>query len=344
MTDRTNQITVNDLFKKHGERLVLTWTAGKEGRDNIIIPEASEPYPAVTEDEESGNIRNVKAAPKRPPEGKSLVGFLNLIHPHQIQILGNVELTYLEKLRDITRHDAVKQLFRSGPACLIVTDKRKAPTFLKRKCNEENVPLFISPLSSNKLSESIHYYLSTLFADILTLHGVYMEVMAIGVLITGPSGIGKSELALELITRGHRLIADDAPQFSRIAPDIINGYCPDTLRDFLEVRGLGIINIRRLYGSTAIKNNKYLRLIVRLEPLDRENMQTIDRLEGSYRAIKILDVDIPEITIPVAPGRNLAILMECAARNHSLRMAGYNASREFANNQQHIIEQSSGEG
>ena len=164
-----------------------------------------------------------------------------------------------------------------------------------------------------------------------------MEVMAIGVLITGPSGIGKSELALELITRGHRLIADDAPQFSRIAPDIINGTCPPALRDYLEVRGMGIINIRRLYGDSAIKENKYLRLIVRLEPMTKEQLLQLDRLQGSHNNRSVLDIDIPEITLPVAPGRNLAILLECAARNHNLIIGGYNAAEEFIENQQKLI-------
>ena len=204
------------------------------------------------------------------------------------------------------------------------------------------MPLVLTPVSSTRLSETLHYYLATRFVDMITIHGVFMEIMAIGVLITGPSGIGKSELALDLITRGHRLVADDAPQFSRLAPDIIIGSCPDALRDFLEVRGLGIINIRRLYGNTAIKNSKYLRLIVRLEPLDNDQMARLDRLEGSYRSRTILDTEVAEITLPVAPGRNLAVLLECAARNHSLRMGGYNASEEFINNQQQIIEQSSG--
>ena len=143
--------------------------------------------------------------------------------------------------------------------------------------------MLASPLSSNRLIESIHYYLFNLFAVDLALHGVFMEVMAIGVLITGPSGIGKSELALELIARGHRLIADDAPQFSRIAPDIINSTCPEALRDHLEVRGMGIINIRKLYGDSAIKENKYLRLIVRLEPMSEEQLLNVDCLAGSHR-------------------------------------------------------------
>ena len=329
MVEATTHITVQELIDKHGERLELAWAAGKSGKDRIIIPET------VSNDGDAGK--------DRPQEsGKSLVGYLNLIHPHQVQIIGSVEMKYIDSLRDITRHDAIKQLFKHEPACIIIAENQRAPTFLKRKCNENNIPLLVSPVSSTKLSDSLHYYLATLFADIITIHGVFMEIMAIGVLITGPSGIGKSELALELITRGHRLVADDAPQFSRLAPEIINGSCPDALRDFLEVRGLGIINIRRLYGNTAIKNNKYLRLIVRLEPMNKEQMVKLDRLEGSYRTRKILDTEIPEITLPVAPGRNLAILLECAARNHSLRLSGYNASQEFIDNQQQIIEQSGG--
>ena len=333
MTETAKQITVEQLIQQHGDRLELTCAAGKPGLQRVILPEQAQ-SPAGA------------SAEPVPRDGtateKSVVGYLNLIHPHQIQIIGGVELKFIDSLRDITRHDAIKQLFKHEPACIIIADNQRAPAFLKRKCNEHNVPLFVTPVASSKLTESLHYYLATLFAEIVTIHGVFMEIMAIGVLITGPSGIGKSELALELITRGHRLVADDAPQFSRLAPEIINGTCPDALRDFLEVRGLGIINIRRLYGNTAIKNNKYLRLIVRLEPLDKQQMMSIDRLEGTYRTRKILDTDIPEITIPVAPGRNLAVLLECAARNHSLRMSGYNASHEFINNQQQLIEQSSG--
>lgn len=332
MVEAINKISIEGLFEQHGQRLDLSWAAGQQGRNRTIVPETVVENPGTGAGE----------GEQEEQQGKSLVGYLNLIHPHQVQIVGSVEMKYIDGLRDITRHDAIKQLFRHDPACIIIADNQRAPTFLKRKCNENNVPLFLSSVSSTKLYEDLHYYLATLFADIITIHGVFMEIMAIGVLITGPSGVGKSELALELITRGHRLVADDAPQFSRLAPEIVNGTCPDALRDFLEVRGLGIINVRRLYGSTAIKNSKYLRLIVRLEPMDKDQMVKLDRLEGSYRTRKILDTDIPEITLPVAPGRNLAILLECAARNHSLRMSGYNASQEFINNQQQIIEQSSG--
>ena len=333
MSERTSQISVQELFTRHKEKLQLEWVAGQQSGHNLIV---------------TGNLagrnkagKSGKASGRKTKQSfdQTLVGYLNLIHPHQIQIIGSVELEYLEELRDISRQDAIRQLFSHHPVCIIVADNNKVPIFLKRRCNENSVPLFSSPLSSNTLTDSLHYYLANLFADMLILHGVYMEVNAIGVLITGPSGVGKSELALELITRGHRLVADDAPQFSRIAPDIINGTCPTALQDFLEVRGLGIINVRELFGDSAIKSNKYLRLIVRLEPLETNSLLKIDRLEGSYHNKQVLDLEIPEITLPVAPGRNLAVLLECAASNHMLRMSGYNASEAFSERQKIILEQ-----
>jgi len=334
MPDMTSQITVKELFDSHSEKYGLQWIAGQQGSNNIIIPEESKDKQTTSH---RGKKKKKTVGKGKTSESYSLVGYLNLIHPHQIQILGGTELKYFEGLRSITKQDAIRQLFAPGPACIIVSHKKPVPTFLKRKCNEHSVPLFSSPLTSNALTDSLHYYLNNLFADVLTLHGVYMEVHAIGVLLTGPSGVGKSELALELITRGHRLVADDAPQFSRLAPDIINGTCPAALQDFLEVRGLGIINVRELFGDSAIKINKYLRLIIRLEPLSKESIKQIDRLEGSYTTQNILDLEIPEITLPVAPGRNLAVLLECAARNHMLRMSGYNASEEFTERQTAII-------
>ncbi len=334
MPDMTTQITVKELFDSHSEKYSLQWISGQEGGKNLILPEETKDNQTATSKSKSKKKRSSKG---KTAETKSLVGFLNLIHPHQVQIFGGTELKYFEGLRSISKQDAIRQLFTPNPACIIVSNSKTVPAFLKRKCNEYSVPLFSSPLTSNKLTDSLRYYLNNLFADVLTLHGVYMEVHAIGVLITGPSSVGKSELALELITRGHRLVADDAPQFSRIAPDIINGTCPAALQDFLEVRGLGIINVRELFGDSAIKINKYLRLIIRLEPLSRESIKQIDRLEGSYTTQNLLDLEIPEITLPVAPGRNLAVLLECAARNHMLRFSGYNASKVFTGRQQTMI-------
>ena len=338
MPDITLQLSVQDLFNIHNEKLRLTWIAGQQGGKRLIIPEEIKTNP-LKQDKDNGYVSGIKQTNPDALPGQSLVGYLNLIHPHQIQILGEMELNYIGGLRDISREDAIRQLFKHHPACIIVSEGSTVPIFLKRKCNENSTPLFSSAMSSIKLTDTLHYYLANLFADVITMHGVFMEVNAIGVLITGPSGIGKSELALELITRGQRLVADDAPLFSRIAPDIINGTCPAALQDFLEVRGLGFINVRQLFGDSAIKINKYLRLIVRLEPMEKGNLIKIDRIEGSYKTVRLLDVDVPEITVPVAPGRNLAVLLECAARNHMLRISGYNAAEEFSERQRLLIEQ-----
>jgi HPr kinase/phosphorylase len=337
MAGLTNQLSIEDLYNIHHEKLQLEWIAGQQGAKHAIIRD-EEPPPEKKTSKKKSKHKKKQNTTTETSGNLSLVGHLNLIHPHQIQIIGNVEIKYLESLRTISMQDAVIQLYSTRPACVIVADGCKVPTLLKRKSNEHSIPVFSSPMNGNKLADVLHYFLSNLFADMLTLHGVYMEVMAIGVLITGPSGIGKSELALELISRGHRLIADDAPLFSRIAPDIINGTCPKTLQDFLEVRGLGIINVRELFGDSAIKKNKYLRLIVQLQQMDTKNLLSLDRLEGSYSTRNVLDMDIPEITIPVAPGRNLAIMMECAARNHILRDSGYNASEIFARRQKKLME------
>ncbi len=337
MVGITNQLSIEDLYNIHKDKLDLEWIAGQQGARHAIMREEEPATSSKSRGKKKTGTKKRRTS-GREPKSLSLVGHLNLIHPHQIQIIGEVEVRYLESLRNISMQDAVIQLYKSKPSCVIVADGLEPPTLLKRKSNEHSIPLFTSPMNSDKLSDVLHYFLTNLFADMLTLHGVYMEVMAIGVLITGPSGIGKSELALELISRGHRLIADDAPLFSKVAPDIINGTCPQTLQDFLEVRGLGIINVRELFGDSAIKKNKYLRLIVNLQPMDKNNLLALDRLEGSYSTRNVLELEVAEITLPVAPGRNLAIMMECAARNHILREGGYNASEVFAKRQQSLID------
>ena len=336
MSEIINKLSIEDLFSIQKERLILEWIAGRKGGGKTIVRENTT-IPSTKPDDSKKKERKGKKGIKEQPQDFSLIGHLNLIHPQQIQIIGSMEIKYLEGLRDISMQDAIQQIFSGQTVCIIISDNCAIPALLKNKSDEHNIPLFSTPISGNKLADSLHYYLTNLFADMLTLHGVYMEVMAIGVLITGQSGIGKSELALELISRGHRLIADDAPQFSKIAPDIINGTCPKSLQDFLEVRGLGIINVRELFGDSAIKKNKYLRLIVNLKPIDKNDHSSIDRLEGSYNTRNLLDMDIPEITLPVAPGRNLAVMMECAARNHILRDDGYNAAEIFARRQEKLI-------
>jgi HPr kinase/phosphorylase len=171
----------------------------------------------------------------------------------------------------------------------------------------------------------------------IVTHGVFLEVHGLGVLLTGDSGIGKSELALELITRGHSLIADDAIEFSQDGADTVRGTCPSALLDFLEVRGLGVLNIRAMYGDSAIQSSKDLCLIVHLERMAPDKIQQVNRLEGSYGQQDILGVEISKVTLPVASGRNLAVLVEAAARHHILLRKGYNASDAFITRQQEAL-------
>ena len=170
------------------------------------------------------------------------------------------------------------------------------------------------------------------------MHGVFLDVLGVGVLLVGASGIGKSEIALALINRGHRLVADDAVIFSLVGNDTLTGNCPELLQDFLEARGLGILNIRVMFGDTAIRESKRLQLVVRLVAMDDKELQQIDRLYGMYRKRIILNAEVPEVTIPVAPGRNLSILVEGAVRNQVLKNTGYDASQEFINRQNDLLE------
>lgn len=176
-------------------------------------------------------------------------------------------------------------------------------------------------------------------AEKTVIHGVFLDVHGLGVLLTGESGVGKSELALELISRSHCLIADDAIEISQQEPDKLRGTCPEALRDFLEVRGLGVMNIRAMYGDGVIKDSKSLHLVVHLERMAPEKIQQVDRLAGCYGKKRILDTEIPAVTLPVASGRNLAVLVEAAVRHHILLRKGYNASDAFVARQQQILHQ-----
>ena len=221
---------------------------------------------------------------------------------------------------------------------MVVTDSHTPPQYLVERAEQSETPLFASRLATDKLIDHVSYYLSAMLADKIILHGVFMDVMGIGVLLSGESAVGKSELALELISRGHRLIADDAPEFSRTSPDTLYGTCPEVLRDFLEVRGLGVLNIRAMFGDSAIKNGKNLRLIINLTHGTHEQLAAIDRLHGSRHVRQVMEVDVAEIRLPVAPGRNLAVLVEAAARSQILHHNGYDAPDDFVARQRGFLE------
>ena len=273
-----------------------------------------------------------------PADHATLIGHLNLIHKNIIQVIGKTEHKYLQKISKEMQEGILDQLFCKSTIAVIVTDGIKVPQEYKNYANEKHVPLLSCKANSNEIVDTARYYLSDLFSEKTTIHGVFMEVFGAGVLITGASSVGKSELALELISRGHRLIADDAPEFTRKGPDILDGRSPDLIKDFIEVRGLGVLNVREMYGDNALKLNKYLRLIIHMERLTTKQREKLNRLEGSWKIKNILGVNIQQILLPVAPGRNLAVLVEAAVRNHILRVSGHNAAEQLMNSQQQAID------
>ena len=302
------RLTPLDLFQHLQDNIDIKWIAGK------------------------GNAQRPLRSSLYLNQQSTLIGHLNLIHPNRIQVIGKKEWHYLKK-HNIS-NDKLNDIFTRRTAAVIFTNGQEIPKELICIADEKNTPLLQSDLDSGDLIDAVRFYISDLLSEKITLHGVFMEVMGSGVLITGESSIGKSELALELITRGHRLIADDAPVFSRIGPRLLDGSCPDVLKDFMEVRGLGVLNIRAMYGENAIKPNKHLRLVIHLERMTQESQQQLDRLYGSRSIKTILDVPVTEIKLPVASGRNLAVMVEAAVRNHILIESGHNASDEFIKRQQ----------
>ena len=267
----------------------------------------------------------------------TLIGHLNLVHKNLIQVIGRTECEYLQSLEENFRGNMLNEIFSAHPAAIIMSDGIPVPEILVTFAKKFHTPLLSCKSDSNEVVDIARYYLHNIFSEKEVVHGVFMEVLGTGLLITGESSIGKSELALALIARGHRLIADDAPEFTRTAPGILDGRSPSVLKDFMEVRGLGVLNIRDMYGDNALKSNKYLRLIVHLKRLNEKEYAQLDRLEGERKQRSILGVDIPQILIPVAPGRNIEVLVEAAVRNHILSKSGSDATEKFIQLQQIAI-------
>jgi HPr kinase/phosphorylase len=312
--------TTRDLYNSLKDRLGLEWIAGREGSERQLLGE----FPGAG--------------------SQGLVGPLNYIHPNRIQIIGRAELVYFSGIDPDFYQDTISKLFFAQPAAIILADEIEIDEEFERQAESHQTPLLRSRVGDNQLLGYLQHYLTHALAECTTVHGVFMDVIGVGILLTGAAAIGKSELALELVSRGHRLIADDSPEFSRIAPDTLNGTCPPLLQDFLEVRGLGLINIRAMFGDSAIKQTSNLQLVINLVQMSDLELQQIDRLEGSRSTRSILGLDIPQVTLPVAAGREMAILVETATRQHILRSKGYDAAADFMQRQQQeIIDRSENE-
>ena len=309
------RISAMELFEQLGERLDLRWLAGRHGQGRLLA--------------------SVQTVARRP----SLAGYLNTIYPNKVQILGTEELAWLDSLDSRHRWETIEKIIQFRPLALVISKDQPGPADLIEAADESGTPLWASPRRGHELLNHLQYHLARTLAPRVTLHGVFMEIYSIGVLITGEAGAGKSELALELVTRGHRLVADDAPEFTQIAPDVLDGTCPEMLQDMLEVRGLGVLNIREMFGDTAVKRNKYLRLVVHLtQPSGASGSDGIERITGELGARQVLDLDVPTVNIPVMPGRNLAVLTEAAARTHILRAKGVDPAAAFMARHSHFLE------
>ncbi|HPB90083.1 MAG TPA: HPr(Ser) kinase/phosphatase [Rugosibacter sp.] len=304
------QLIVSQLFEHNRERLQLSWVSGPLTR----VISAKEDFVAPAD----------------------LVGHLNLMHPSRLQVIGAPELAWAARQppEKVKRH--MQTIYSAQPPVLIVTDGLDVSDDIQYDCELTDTPLLKTPLPAAYVIDTLRNFVARRLAETVALHGVLMDVLGMGVLITGDSGAGKSELALELISRGHGLVADDVVDVSRIGLDVLEGRCPDMLRDFLEVRGLGLINIRTVFGETACRRKMRLKLIVHLQKPAR-GVPEAARLPLDAQNETILGVPVHRVTLPIAAGRNLAVLLEAAVRVTILGLRGINSMQEFLDRQENAL-------
>ena len=270
-----------------------------------------------------------------------LVGYLNYIHPYRVQIVGRREVRYLTEVPPEDQARRISRIVTLEPPVVVAADDQAPPEQLVAMCERADIPLFVTKESAGHVIDVLRAHLGQHFANRTTRHGVFMDILGVGVLITGESGLGKSELGLELISRGHGLVADDAVDLYRVAQTALDGRCPDLLMNLLEVRGIGLLDIKAIFGETAVRRKMRLKLIVHLvrkETLERE----FERLPYEPLYETVLDVPVRKAVIAVDAGRNLAVLVEAAVRNTILQLRGIDTYKEFI--ERHRIAMEGGAG
>ena len=259
--------------------------------------------------------------------GLALTGFIQFINPERLQVIGNTEMAYFKTLSLEMQEKVIHQICSLPLSCLIITRSLEIPELLLREADEKGIPLFRTTLRSFDFIERVTKFLEEKLASTSSLHGVLMDVYGVGLLILGKSGIGKSECALDLILRGHRLVADDMVHIQKRSPSSVFGSGFEVIQHHMEIRGLGIINIRSLFGVEAIRERKKIELV--LELVEWDTHREYDRLGFEEEKFSILGVDLPMLRIPVTPARNLTTIIEVAVRNHLLKVMGYDSALEF---------------
>ncbi|MGB6104878.1 MAG: HPr(Ser) kinase/phosphatase [Pusillimonas sp.] len=305
-------LTIQELVSDNADKIPFTWVAGLSAAHRLI--------------------------PDLGMSGADLVGHLNLIHSSRIQVFGTAELSYYTRFDVKRRVHHLEDLVAGGVPAILLAENMQAPDDLREFCNQQQIPLLSTSIDAAQLIDLLRIYLGKRLAPKTTAHGVFMDVLGLGVLITGESGLGKSELALELISRGHGLVADDAVELSRTAPNMIEGQCPSLLQNLLEVRGLGLLDIRTIFGETSVRRKMKLKLVVQLI---RSTPEAFERLPVQDQTEEILGIPIRRVMLQVAAGRNLAVLVEAAVRNTILTLRGIDTMGEFIERQAIAIMESS---
>jgi HPr kinase/phosphorylase len=296
--------TFKSLYDDNREALRLTWIAAQDAATKALDTPATAGLASA-----------------------DLVGHLNLIHPNRLHVLGDAEVRYYTQMEPARRLHYARELIDGKPLGLVIAEGLSPPSELIETAERAGLPALASPQPAAEIIEVLRIYLAKVLAAHCTMHGVLMDVLGMGVLIAGESGVGKSELGLELISRGHGLVADDVVDFSRVSPDTIEGRCPPLLANLLEVRGLGLLDIRSIFGETAVRRKMKLRLIVELRRYGAS--ETMERLPLEGQSQDVLGLPVRKVIIPVASGRNLAVLTEAAVRNTILQLRGIDTMSEF---------------
>lgn len=318
---KPTSMSAEALFEAHREALRWEWIAGHA-------------HPERRFDENA--IRDARSA-------ADLVGYLNYIHPYRVQLVGRREVAYLTdaaSAEDCERR--IARIVTLEPPVIIVADQQTAPDRLVAMCDRAEIPLFVTRESAGHVIDVVRGFLGRHFADRTTRHGVFMDILGLGVLLTGESGLGKSELGLELVSRGHGLVADDAVDIYRTSQTTLEGRCPELLQNLLEVRGIGLLDIKAIFGETAVRRKMRLQLIVHLvrqSTMERE----FERLPYEPLYEEVLDIPVRKVVIAVDAGRNLAVLVEAAVRNTVLQLRGIDTYQEFIARHQKAMEDGNGE-
>lgn len=309
-------VSADVLFEDHRAALKWEWIAGLGASER----------------------RFDEVAVRAARSGADLVGYLNYIHPYRVQILGEREVAYLTNASPEDCARRISRIITLEPPVLIVADGQVAPDTLLSMCERAQLPMFSTPESAAFVIDVLRAYLSKHFADRTSMHGVFMDILGLGVMITGESGLGKSELGLELISRGHGLVADDAVDLYRINQTTIEGRCPELLQNLLEVRGIGLLDIKAIFGETAVRRKMRLKMIVHLvrrETLERD----YERIPYEPLTQDVLGIPVRKVIIQVEAGRNIAVLVEAAVRNAILQLRGINTYEEFVERHRKAMEQ-----